>query len=360
MFLDSSSEPSGSSSSEARRVEDLQELPTGVMTMLTRCYVPSCTEEDGCYSFACPRRGTLNSFFSKASSGLQGMKGEDGIAPQKESWVSTVPKEVLERLPESEINRQTCVLAPAFDAEEWNKTRGGRSWEERSEANSRGGDDEDDGSDDNAEHRRWTQVSDREEEHSPGGTVRVRSRRDSNSVSASYGTKGKKKEYRVRGVQTIPREMRSQGVQVDMNIDSPKVPLHHSQDHGRTPSSTFSRGAKWVPKGSPPSAGVSPGLELPMTTASPTPVRTNSLEGLPTSTPTGMRSPRELTFPGTVGPLASRNLRGLRRSPPSIQSKMALLLDRLFRGREEERQRKPGRDQRRVELAMCDEDELRN
>ena len=82
------------------------------------------------------------------------------------------------------------ALAPAFDAEEWNKTRGGRSWEERSEANSRDGDDEDDGSDDNAEHRRWTQVSDREEEHSPGGTVRVRSRRDSNSVSASYGTKG--------------------------------------------------------------------------------------------------------------------------------------------------------------------------
>lgn len=41
-----------------------EELPTGVVTMLTTCYVPTCGDEDSCYSFACPRR---------VSGGLKGL-----------------------------------------------------------------------------------------------------------------------------------------------------------------------------------------------------------------------------------------------------------------------------------------------
>jgi len=33
-----------------------EELPTGVITVLTNCYSPSCAEGAPCYSFACPRR----------------------------------------------------------------------------------------------------------------------------------------------------------------------------------------------------------------------------------------------------------------------------------------------------------------
>jgi len=37
-----------------------EELPTGVVTMLTRCYSPSCADSGAegppCYSFSCPKR----------------------------------------------------------------------------------------------------------------------------------------------------------------------------------------------------------------------------------------------------------------------------------------------------------------
>lgn len=44
-----------------------EELPTAVVTMLTKCYAPSCSEEDPCYSFACPRRRVRNLFPSNSS-----------------------------------------------------------------------------------------------------------------------------------------------------------------------------------------------------------------------------------------------------------------------------------------------------
>lgn len=40
----------------AESVPEREELPTGVITVLTRCYSPSCQDGAPCYSFACPRR----------------------------------------------------------------------------------------------------------------------------------------------------------------------------------------------------------------------------------------------------------------------------------------------------------------
>ena len=104
---------------------------------------------------------------------------------------------------------QPPPLAPAFDSKDWKKRGGGRSWDERTEASSRDGDDEDEGEDEEEPRHpgRWTDDSDNE-----SSTNQSRSR--GSSVSSSYAIKGKKKEYRVRGVQTISPVMRSQGVQV--------------------------------------------------------------------------------------------------------------------------------------------------
>ena len=33
-----------------------EELPTAVITLLTRCYASSCDEDNPCYSYTCPRR----------------------------------------------------------------------------------------------------------------------------------------------------------------------------------------------------------------------------------------------------------------------------------------------------------------
>lgn len=37
-----------------------EELPTAVITLLTRCYASSCDDENPCYSFTCPRRVRLS------------------------------------------------------------------------------------------------------------------------------------------------------------------------------------------------------------------------------------------------------------------------------------------------------------
>ncbi|PCH44559.1 Dbl homology domain-containing protein [Wolfiporia cocos MD-104 SS10] len=58
-------------------------LPTGVVTLLTKCYSPSCFDETPCYSYACPKR--------------------------EESWTDGVPPDILRTLPDIEINRQTII-----------------------------------------------------------------------------------------------------------------------------------------------------------------------------------------------------------------------------------------------------------
>jgi RHO1 GDP-GTP exchange protein 1/2 len=52
MFLDDQE-----GSADAPR--DREELPTSVITVLTRCYAPSCSDISPCYSFACPRRARV-------------------------------------------------------------------------------------------------------------------------------------------------------------------------------------------------------------------------------------------------------------------------------------------------------------
>ncbi|KAJ7825350.1 CNH domain-containing protein [Mycena olivaceomarginata] len=68
-----------------------EELPTGVVTMLTKCYSPSCGDEAPCYSYGCPRRG--NSFVA-ATPG----PAESPAIPLREDWSHT-----------SEIHRQTII-----------------------------------------------------------------------------------------------------------------------------------------------------------------------------------------------------------------------------------------------------------
>ncbi|KAK0456011.1 glycosyltransferase family 8 protein [Armillaria borealis] len=163
-------------------------------------------------------------------------------------------------------------------SDDWRR-RGGRSWDDRTEASSRDGDDEDNADDDDEPQTQglWAEDSDNE-------TYTSKARSRGSSVSSTYVSKTKKKEYRVRGVQTISPEMRSQGVQVDTISQSP-------------PRSADKRGStrkQWAPLSiATPSAPVvahqvSGGPELSMTTTYPSPVG-------------DMRSPREYAFPATPG-----------------------------------------------------------
>jgi hypothetical protein len=127
------------------------------------------------------------------------------------------------------------------------------------------GDDEDDGDDDDDsldDPKRGPGVpdSDSDRETTRSSTT-ARSR--GSSISASYHIKGKKKEYTVRGVQTISPKYSSQGTQVD----PPKVSTHEKR------SSRQDGRRQWAPSAAEVLSPVTvhAGPDLSMTTASPSP-----------------------------------------------------------------------------------------
>ncbi|KAF8710117.1 hypothetical protein AX14_013434 [Amanita brunnescens Koide BX004] len=132
-------------------------------------------------------------------------------------------------------------LAPAFDENEWKK-----SPESKAEVSSRDGDDEDssDGS--------VVDDSDRDERSSRN--TQKQSRRSS-VVSASELITGKKKQYKTRGVQTVPKDMRSRAVQVNTFLINPSIV-------SKTRNQSSSAGTP----------DVSQQPDLPLSTAMPSPV----------------------------------------------------------------------------------------
>ncbi|KAG0704634.1 hypothetical protein DFH29DRAFT_911319 [Suillus ampliporus] len=96
--------------SEAHR--EREELPTAVITSLTRCYASSCSEDDPCYSFACPRRqaGRIVDL---------GPVAEPDVHHQTEDWLSTVDPAILHTLPESEVHRQTIIYKTITQEEQY-------------------------------------------------------------------------------------------------------------------------------------------------------------------------------------------------------------------------------------------------
>lgn len=182
----------------------------------------------------------------------------------------------------------TAQLAEPFDSEEWHR-HGGKTWDRPVESSNDGdeGDDEDDESDSNPP---------------PSSKSLSHSRRGS-SVSASYVIKGKKKEYVVRGVQTISPVMVSQGVQVE-TVSQGSSSQEAEPSKLRKPSmSRPGVGSKryWAPPSIDSLAPVVTGRAPPdiptPTLGSPT-VRTptGARKGLPTSPPSGLLSPREFAY----------------------------------------------------------------
>ncbi|KAJ7040421.1 glycosyltransferase family 8 protein [Mycena alexandri] len=228
--------------------------------------------------------GTPDSIMSQPrSQQLSPLHGLPATLTYANAW-DTVPSiqkyaSRLVRPPQSPV-----PLAPAFEGDRYRK---GRSWDDRTEASSMDGDDEDDGEDDDDSlddpHRaRGVPDSDSDRDTTKGSTT-VRSR--GSSISATYSIKGKKKEYTVRGVQTISPKYRSQGTQAS---DTAKVSTHEKR-----PSRSDGR-RQWAPSAADVLSPVTvyTGADLSMTTASPSPALQQP------------GSPREFTFasPTSVQP----------------------------------------------------------
>ncbi|KAF7982585.1 hypothetical protein HWV62_27595 [Athelia sp. TMB] len=97
--------------------EDEAPLPSGVFTLLTDCYSPTCTRDRLCYSIACPRRleqhARLNMLPAPGLSAdvaeaegewAGGREGGEGAL-----WVHSVPPEVVGSVSEKEKRRQEAI-----------------------------------------------------------------------------------------------------------------------------------------------------------------------------------------------------------------------------------------------------------
>ncbi|KAJ4474844.1 hypothetical protein J3R30DRAFT_616717 [Lentinula aciculospora] len=121
MFLDDLDGGAGSSSAQPSSPSEPTELPTGIITALTKCYSPDCVEGMTCYSPRCPRKG--DSILGPSSNSLLRGGGSlvaidpnlstsgltSKVRDRGEEWIKSVPNEVLVNLPESEVNRQTII-----------------------------------------------------------------------------------------------------------------------------------------------------------------------------------------------------------------------------------------------------------
>ena len=97
--------------------DDAAPLPTGVFTLLTDCYSPTCSRDRLCYSITCPRRLEQQARLH--------MKPQPGLllkkAPSRESlgelelvepgllWVHSVPQEVVNSVSDAEKRRQEAI-----------------------------------------------------------------------------------------------------------------------------------------------------------------------------------------------------------------------------------------------------------
>nr|AAS46741.1 putative glycogenin protein [Pleurotus djamor] len=185
-----------------------------------------------------------------------------------------------------------------------------RSWDERvAEQGSQDGDDEDEGDEvDNTEPIAGKWRDDSDPEHSSrSSSSRIRSR--SGSISASYIIKGKRKEYRVRGVQTVPPETRNQAVQVSIATDPPKIltPTPKERKVSRQGSGSGLGKRHWNPATSnvlPPLSvhDAVTGTDPPVDQLAESPTVFSPQVNSSGAIPPGVRSPREFHFPTSPPP----------------------------------------------------------
>ncbi|KAH9479317.1 Rho1 guanine nucleotide exchange factor 1 [Psilocybe cubensis] len=83
-------------------VPEREELPTGVITMLTRCYSPSCGDGIPCYSYTCPRKGNY-------AYDIPAAQPEVPVVVREEEWSKSIDPAVIKSLPASEISRQNII-----------------------------------------------------------------------------------------------------------------------------------------------------------------------------------------------------------------------------------------------------------
>ncbi|KAI0339671.1 CNH-domain-containing protein [Trametopsis cervina] len=88
-------------------------LPSGVFTLLTDCYSPTCTRDQLCYSIACPRRLEQQArLHMKPQPGLKKQISRESLGELIEPgtlWIHSVPQSILDKVSDQEKKRQEAI-----------------------------------------------------------------------------------------------------------------------------------------------------------------------------------------------------------------------------------------------------------
>ncbi|KXN92394.1 Rho1 guanine nucleotide exchange factor 1 [Leucoagaricus sp. SymC.cos] len=97
------------------KVQEAEEipLPSGVFTLLTDCYSPTCSRDQLCYSIACPRRLEQQARLNmKPQPGLSKQISKESLIDLPEVgtlWIHSVPQEIVNSVSETEKKRQEAI-----------------------------------------------------------------------------------------------------------------------------------------------------------------------------------------------------------------------------------------------------------
>lgn len=90
------------------------QYPTGVFTLLTSCYSPTCARDRLCYSIACPRRleqqARMNNMSRQDLAQSNNTEALGEVTEPGELWSESVPREVVESVSERERKRQEVIF----------------------------------------------------------------------------------------------------------------------------------------------------------------------------------------------------------------------------------------------------------
>ncbi|KAF8268770.1 CNH domain-containing protein [Lactarius quietus] len=90
-------------------------LPTGVFTLLTDCYSPTCSRDRLCYSITCPRRLEQQSRLNmkpQPGLGIKRQLSRESLGDLEEPgllWIHTVSKEIVDSVSDQEKRRQEAI-----------------------------------------------------------------------------------------------------------------------------------------------------------------------------------------------------------------------------------------------------------
>ncbi|KAJ3507393.1 hypothetical protein NLJ89_g6330 [Agrocybe chaxingu] len=88
-------------------------LPSGVFTLLTDCYSPTCSRDQLCYSIACPRRLEQQARLNmKPQPGLSKQISKDSLNDLPDDgtlWIHSVPQEIVNSVSDQEKKRQEAI-----------------------------------------------------------------------------------------------------------------------------------------------------------------------------------------------------------------------------------------------------------